>query len=158
METYADIKDDRWSKPYAVGLFPLDQIENILGDKINSSEPCDTETLQKLNNEAKTFTGTDCITQMFKYLGQQKDLEKVTLIAHNGKTFDNWILLQEKGITPFQILKTGQGIVNMKIRNWHTSEENRELYKNKFKERKNMKKEPTGTFLQTITLRCSFKM
>ena len=73
-----------------------------------------------------------CITEMFKYLGQINDLEKPILIAHNGKGFDNWLVIKNEGFLPFKILKTSQGIVDMKITNKYTSTENQKVFRDKF--------------------------
>jgi hypothetical protein len=156
IETF--VEEDRWCKTYAVGVFPLDAVEEILGDKLNSPEPVDDETLEKMNGEAKIFCGTDLqpITDMIKYLAEL-NFENVTIIAHNGKGFDNWMMLREGGVVPYNMLKTGQGIVDMRMKNPYTSEESQAIFKKKFMEKKGMKNKPKGgKFLQTITNRCSF--
>jgi hypothetical protein len=156
LETFVDMDGDRWCKPYAAGIFPLEAVEKIAGDSLYSSEPVDDETLEKLNEEAKTFCGLECITDMLKHLGGISGLDNATLIAHNGKGFDDWLLLLEKNVIPFQVLKTGQGLASVKITNPYTSEENQMLFKKNFMERKKMKKDPEGgKFLQTLTFRCS---
>jgi hypothetical protein len=127
IETFAD-GVDRWSKTYAVALIPLDAIKTILGDKLNCVDSVDDETLAKLKSETKIFSGSELhpITDMIKYLGEQ-NFENVILIAHNAKGFDNWVFLSESGIAPYQMLKTGSGIVDMKIKNPYTNQETQEI-------------------------------
>jgi hypothetical protein len=153
IETYLD--GDRWAKTYAVGLFPLASVDYILGPKLNSEHPVHNETLEKLKRDTKIFTEEIPIIEMFKYLGQL-NLENVTLIAHDGKGFDNWVL-SESGLVAFQMLKTGPGLVDMRIKNPHTAKEYQDVYKQNFMERKKMRNDPQGgAFLQTVTFRCSY--
>jgi hypothetical protein len=156
IETFPD-GIDRWSKAYAVGLIPLDSVQSILGNKLNSDNPIDDETLTLLRNETKIFGGPDLqpITDMIEYLGGLQ-LENVTLIAHKGKDFDNWVFLSESDTVPYQTLKTGSGLVDMKVKNPHTCKEIQQIMKKKFMEKKKVNNPSGGNFLQTLTFRCSY--
>ena len=114
--------------PYAIGYFPTFKL-----GVSKYTRGLTEEEIEKSLNDVKIFEGEDCITKMFKKLqdlkGEPKKIEKngkeITLeyekkvIAHNGSGFDSWItldnLLEWCRIT--SMIKTGKGIINMKIYN-----------------------------------------
>ena len=92
---------------------------------------------------------------MMKYIGEIPKMEDAILIAHNGKGFDAWIVLQESGIIPSSLIKTPQGIIEMRYKNPFTSKENQEFFKQEFIKRTGNKNVTGGEFLQTVIFRCS---
>src|SRR5205085_7932876 len=66
--------------------------------------------------------------------------------------------LQMEGFVPYKILKTAQGIVDMKVTNKYTSDKNRELFRQKFlAKNKGVNSPKGGQFYQKITFRCSLQ-
>ena len=91
------------------------------------------EEIQKYLDDMRIFDGEDCIEKMFKKLrdvkGEPKKIEKngkeiiveyeLKMIAHNGSGLDSWIILDNlpEWARITSMIKTGKGIINMKIYN-----------------------------------------
>ena len=114
--------------PYAIGYFPISKMGI---SKYNRD--LTKEEIEKYLNEVRIFDGEDCITKMFEKLravkGEPKKIEKngkeiiveyeLKMIAHNGSGFDSWIILDNlpEWCRITSMIKTGKGIINMKIYN-----------------------------------------
>ena len=121
----------------------------LLQDDINSEEEISEEKLSKLMHSgySEVFVGMDCFHQMFKKLGNL-NAKSITLIAHNGSRFDNYLLFTD--FTPTKPpLKTSAGIINLKIGNPYTSESVKKNLRQKFPKAK-------GEIRQQLIFRCSF--
>ena len=62
---------------------------------INSETPLEADVFNQLRSKTKIAVGLNCITKMIKYIGEIPNMKKPILIAHNGKGFDVWLILQE---------------------------------------------------------------
>ena len=144
-------------EPWAAGIVRIKDVENILGDALNSEENVNQLKLEELNNNVEIFEGIrTCLTDMFKYLGNINYLESATLIAHNGAKFDMWLLLAKSKFKPYKILEVGGGLIEVRYTNPFTSNENQELIKQSFM-KKTRKKNLKGDFLQKLIFIDSYK-
>ncbi|ESO91808.1 hypothetical protein LOTGIDRAFT_163168 [Lottia gigantea] len=96
-ETYNENK----AIPYSCTLINLEKLRKML-DRINNlfpdlkpTDPIPEEFYNKLMNIVEIFVGTDCIDQMLQRLGKI-DQKRITLIAHYGSGFDNWIMIKNE--------------------------------------------------------------
>src|SRR5438093_2556797 len=183
LEASPDPTNHNYFRPWASGVIRVRELESILAKRrddkgtiiesyLDSDDPIPDTKLEFLTSKAHTFSGVgSSIRQLFKHLGRIKELERPTVIAHNGSRFDNYLAiteenevgtviqrLQMEGFIPYQILKTPQGIVEMKVTNRYTSVENQELFKQKFLAKNKGIQHPLGgQFYQRITFRCSLQ-
>ena len=114
--------------PYAIGYFPVSKMGISKYNRDLTKEEID-----KYLDNVRIFDGEDCITRMFEKLrdlkGEAKKIEKngkeitieyeMKMIAHNGSGFDSWIILDNlpEWCRITSMIKTGKGIINMKIYN-----------------------------------------
>ena len=114
--------------PYAIGYFLVSKMASSKYNKDLTEKEIDS-----LLNNVRIFDGEDCITKMFEKLrdlkGEPKKIEKngkkitieyeMKMIAHNGSGFDSWIILDNlpEWCRITSMIKTGKGIINMKIYN-----------------------------------------
>ncbi|ESO98595.1 hypothetical protein LOTGIDRAFT_174129 [Lottia gigantea] len=92
----------------------------------------------------------DCIDQMLQRLGKI-DQKRITLIAHNGSGFDNWIVIKNvKKITQCP-LKIPRGILSLPLTNSFTDED----LQKKWKRQKQIM--GNSNYLQNVNFICSFQ-
>ncbi|ESO96101.1 hypothetical protein LOTGIDRAFT_160086 [Lottia gigantea] len=120
---------------------------NYTGTDLNSTESVPEEFYNKLMNIVEIFVGKDCIDQMLQRLGKI-DQKRITLIAHNGSGFDNWIMIKNVTQCP---LKTLRGILSVPLTNSFTDED----LQKKWKRQKEIK--GNSNYLQNINFICSFQ-
>ena len=98
------------------------------------------EELQKSINDTIAFSGDDCINDALDYLLKLKGEERkvnnkiveynLQLHAHNGSSFDTWILLNnlpcDRHIVG-DIIKNGKGLIEMKIFNGLIYKNNKQI-------------------------------
>ena len=73
IEIYMD--ENNFAIPYSVGLARLCKFRTYLDDLISSEENIPKEKYGRLmfwNDFIKVFTSEDCIRQMFRYIGENK--------------------------------------------------------------------------------------
>ena len=130
LETYST---DR-ARPYNMTFYRLSK---IAGRYERDPTP---EELQKSINDTIAFSGDNCINNALDYLLKLKGEERkvnnkiveynLQLHAHNGSGFDTWIILNnlrcDKHIVG-DIIKSGKGIIELKVFNGLIYENNRQI-------------------------------
>ena len=100
-------------------MINLNNFNSIIGEDINSEKPLSEEKKNNLLDSVLVFVGEDCIDQALKHLGEFSK-QKVTLIAHNGSSFDNFFVTRNSHAKFKNILKTPRGILSLKVVNPYT--------------------------------------
>ena len=117
-ETYKD--SNYIAHPYACAYTSLNKLKQALGDKINSEDNVPDDLYNRLISEdfTKVFTGEDCIIQMLRRLGEINSMN-ITLIAHNGSGFDNYLVLRNYCELHKVPIITPRGILTLTVKNIH---------------------------------------
>ena len=114
--------------PYAIGFYPVSKIVSKWNRDLTQKE------IDKCLNDVTIFKGEKCVSNMFDYLklftGEPKYVinncgksvlssYELKMIAHNGSGFDAWIILYNlpDWCSIASMIKTGKGIINLKILN-----------------------------------------
>ena len=151
-------KEEYISYPYSLQMINLNKFNSIIGEDINSEKPLSEEKKNKLLDSVLVFVGENCIDQALNHLGKFNK-QNVTLIAHNGSSFDNFFVIRNFHAKFKNILKTPRGILSLKVENPYTLDTiSKKLLKlkNEYNRTRGYKDQNT-TILQQISFICSYQ-